>query len=60
MDLAWLWLAVVAPFRPLAWELPHAAGAALKSRKKKKKKEKKRKEKKIELLCCTPKTNIIL
>ena len=35
--------AATAPTRPLAWELPYAAGAALKS---KKRKEKKRKEKK--------------
>ena len=33
-----LWLAVVAPIRPLAWEPPCAAGVALKSKKKKKKK----------------------
>ena len=43
-DPAWLWLwlwhrpAALAPIRPLAWELPHAVGAALKSKKKKKKK----------------------
>ena len=39
-DLAWLWhrLAAVTPIRPLAWEPPYAAGAALKSKKKKKKK----------------------
>ena len=32
--LLWLWcrLAVVAPIRPLAWELPHASGVALKSK----------------------------
>ena len=38
-DLALLWLrqrlAAVAPIRPLAWELPYAAGAALKSKTKK-------------------------
>ena len=28
-------LAAVAPIRPLAWELPYAAGVALKSKKKK-------------------------
>jgi len=33
-----------APIRRLAWELPHAAGAALKTKKKKKKKRKKRKK----------------
>ena len=37
-DLALLWLwcrpAVVALIRPLAWELPYAMGAALKSKKK--------------------------
>ena len=29
--LLWLWhrLATIAPIRPLAWETPHAAGAAL-------------------------------
>ena len=34
-DLAWLWLwlAAVGPIRPLAWEPPYAAGAALKSKK---------------------------
>ena len=32
----WLWLAAVAPVQPLAWELPYAVGAALKSKKKKK------------------------
>ena len=33
----WLWcrLAAAAPIRSLAWELPSAAGAALKSKKKK-------------------------
>ena len=31
----------VAPTRPLAWEPPYAAGAALKSKKEKKKKRKK-------------------
>ena len=40
-DLAlwWLWCgpAAVAPFRPLAWEPPYAAGVALKKKKKKKK-----------------------
>ena len=39
-ELLWLWcrLAVVAPIRHLAWELPYAAGVALKTQKKKKKK----------------------
>ena len=49
LDLSWLWLwcrlAAVAPVRPLAWELPYAAGAALKRRKKKKPKNKKQKTK---------------
>ena len=33
--LLWLWCrpAAVAPIRPLAWEPPYAAGAALKSKK---------------------------
>ena len=30
----WCWLAAVALIRPLAWEPPYAAGAALKSNKK--------------------------
>ena len=38
LDLALLWLwsrpAAVAPIRPLAWELPHAMGTALKQKKK--------------------------
>ena len=46
-DLALLWLwcrpAAVTLIRPLAWEPPHAAGAALKGQKTKKEKEKKRK-----------------
>ena len=33
--LLWLWLAVVAPIRPLAWEPPYAASVALKRKKKK-------------------------
>ena len=37
--LLWLWcrLVAAAPIRPLAWELPHAVGAALKRQKKKEK-----------------------
>jgi len=39
-DLAWMWLwrrpTAAAPIRPLAWELPYAASAALKSKKKRK------------------------
>ena len=45
-DPMWLWLwcrpAAAAPIRPLSWELPCAASAALKSKKKKEKKS----------LCC--------
>ena len=40
----WLWLAVVAPIRPLAWEPPYAVGMTLK-RQKDQKKRKKEKEK---------------
>ena len=42
----WLWwgLAAAALIRPLAWELPYAAGVTLKRPKKKKRKKKKRKE----------------
>ena len=42
----WLWrrLAAVAPIRPVAWELPYASGAALKSKKKKVTKRESRKD----------------
>ena len=43
LDLAWLWLwcrlAAVVLIRPLAWELPCAAGAALERKKQKNKKK---------------------
>ena len=39
--LLWLWLAATAPIRLLAWELPYAAGVALRRQKKKKKEKKK-------------------
>ena len=42
--LLWRRMAAVAPIQPLGWELPCAAGEALK-RQKKKKKRKKEKEK---------------
>ena len=48
--MLWLWcrLAAAAPIRPLAWEPPYAAGAALENTKiqKKKKKEEEKKGKK--------------
>ena len=48
-DLALLWpwcrLAAAALIGPLAWELPYATGAALKSKKKKKKKRRRKKVK---------------
>ena len=39
--LLWLWhrLAATAPIRPLAWEPPHAVGAALEKSKRLKKKK---------------------
>ena len=37
-DLAWLWVAAVAPIGPLAWEPPYAVGVALKRQKTKTKK----------------------
>ena len=50
-NLVWLWLwcrpAAIVLIRPLAWELPYAAGIALKSKKKK------RKEKKEETNTCS-------
>ena len=44
--LLWLWHrpAATAPIRPLAWEPPHATGAALEKGKKTKRKKKKKKE----------------
>ena len=41
--LLWLWCrpAASAPIQPPAWELPYAAGVALKKKKKKRKKERK-------------------
>ena len=49
-DLALLWLwrrpAAAAPIGPLAWELPYAAGMALKRQKKKKKRKERQREKK--------------
>ena len=46
LTLLWLWWrpAAVALIQPLAWELPYAAGAALKRKKKKKKERKKKRE----------------
>ena len=49
LDLGLLWLcssccvcgAAAAPIPPLAWELPYAAGVALKSKKKERKEERK-------------------
>ena len=37
--MLWLWYrpAAIAPIQPLTWELPYAAGVALKTKKKKKK-----------------------
>ena len=32
----WLWLAATAPIQPLAWEIPYAAGVALKNKNKNK------------------------
>ena len=41
LDPALLWLAAVAPIRPLAWQLAYAAGAALRSKKKRRRGKKK-------------------
>ena len=45
--LLWLWrrLAATAPFRPLAWEPPYAAGAAPEKTKRQKKKKEREREK---------------
>ena len=44
--LLWLWRrpAAIAPIQPLAWELPYAAGMALKGQKTKDKKKKNKKK----------------
>ena len=49
--LLWLWRrpAAVAPIRPLAWEAPYAAGAALKGQKTKNKKQNKTKKRNIKI-----------
>jgi len=43
--LLWLWrkLVATASIRPLAWETPHAVGAALEKAKRQKRKKKKKK-----------------
>ena len=50
LELLLLWRrpAATTPFRPLAWELPYAAGVALKRAKKERKKKEGRKEKRKE------------
>ena len=46
--LLWLWCrpAAVVPIQPLAWELPHAAGAAPKSERERRERERKKQRKK--------------
>ena len=53
MDSAWLWLylAAIALIQPLTWELPYAAGVALRSKKKKKKKKKKKRRGYNSIVC---------
>ena len=48
LALLWLWcrLVAIAPIRPLAWELPYAAGAALEMAKRLKNKKRKKERKK--------------
>ena len=50
--LLWLWhrLAAVTPIWPLAWELPHGIGEAVKRQKKKKEKKKKKKKKRKKIV----------
>ena len=49
LDLTFLWLwhrpVATAPLRPLAWETPYGAGAAVKRQKDKKKKKKRERKK---------------
>ena len=49
-DLAWLWVAAVAPIGPLAWEPPYATGVALKRQKTKKKKQQQQKNPELSLV----------
>ena len=44
--LLWLWHkpAATAPIRPLAWDVPYAASAALKSKERKRKREEERRK----------------
>ena len=51
--LLWLWCRLVATtlIRPLAWELPYASSAALKTPKNKNKKTKTQQQKKLTLYC---------
>ena len=49
----WRWPAAGAPVRPLAWELPYAAGVALKSKKAKRQNKNKNKQTKLSLLMYT-------
>ena len=53
LALLWLWCrpAAVTQILPLAWELPHALGAALKRKKKRKKKERKKQKKETNSVC---------
>jgi len=57
LDLALLWLwrrpEAVAPIRPLGWEPPYAAGAALKKKKTKDEKKRKKEKKKEARLFAT-------
>ena len=68
-DPAWLWLwlwcrpAAAAPIQPLAWELPYAAGTALKRQKEKRKKKNTKKQKLTSLsaLCeISPRFSVII
>ena len=47
--MLWLWRrpVAIAPIRPLAWEPPHAEGAALEKAKRKKREREREKEKKV-------------
>ena len=51
----WLWCkpAATVPIRPLAWESPHAAGAALEKTTNRQKKKKKKKKKKTSKIFCS-------
>ena len=57
--LLWLWYKLAALIRPLAWELPHAAGAALKRKTKEKERDGEASDTVLSLPSTTEKKNVV-